>query len=519
MHVAWCGRMRADAFPTIQATLMLLSRLPIEISDTGTVPTRPTTGRDVPSGRLSVHRWLTAVLLLEAAGTAAGVYTMQLVAVPGVPHAVHPWAGTAAAVAVWLLAAHSQQLYDEAMMLSGRPVLPRIAWAVITTFGIVLLVTVGCQTNGALPARQTGCALCAAACILAVRIVWSECLKAAIQDGRHVEHALVVAETPLAARWAAARIERATSGRVSATASTAVSTIGPHQAMGLAYGVCSVDAIEAEVRANRFDRVLIMASGKNGALLCESTATLVTRLARLAIDVTVLPDGPPLALGPRSARRLGDLSGIDLVSRPFPLMQRLLKRIEDIVLAGLILLAVAPAMLVIATLIKMESPGPVLFSQRRIGFHDQVFRVWKFRTMYVDLTDEAGAAQTTRHDPRVTRLGRLLRRTSLDEMPQFFNVVLGDMSIVGPRPHAVGMTVAGQPMHELVEAYSARHRIKPGITGWAQVNGCRGEINSEQKLSRRLTLDCHYIANWSLALDVYVIARTAAMLAFDQHAY
>jgi lipopolysaccharide/colanic/teichoic acid biosynthesis glycosyltransferase len=148
-----------------------------------------------------------------------------------------------------------------------------------------------------------------------------------------------------------------------------------------------------------------------------------------------------------------------------------------------------------------------------------VFDIWKFRTMHHHMADAKAGRQTSRDDRRVTRVGRFLRRTSLDELPQLMNVLRGHMSIVGPRPHALGMTVAGKDMTDLAEGYNARHMMKPGITGWAQVNGCRGEIDSERKLRRRLALDCHYIENWSLRADARIILRTAALIAFDRHAY
>jgi lipopolysaccharide/colanic/teichoic acid biosynthesis glycosyltransferase len=161
----------------------------------------------------------------------------------------------------------------------------------------------------------------------------------------------------------------------------------------------------------------------------------------------------------------------------------------------------------------------VLFRQPRAGFNDRVIEVWKFRTMYADARDDRAVHQTKRNDPRVTRVGRILRRTSLDELPQLFNVLAGSMSIVGPRPHALGMTAAGAALHDVIEDYSARHRLKPGITGWAQVNGCRGEVRTHDQLRRRVSLDCYYIENWSLRLDLWIIARTAVKILNDSDAY
>jgi len=180
-------------------------------------------------------------------------------------------------------------------------------------------------------------------------------------------------------------------------------------------------------------------------------------------------------------------------------------------------------MLLIALAIKFDSRGPVFFRQTRLGFHDKAFKVLKFRTMRADASQGAETGpvlrQTSRDDDRVTRLGRILRRTSLDELPQLFNVISGEMSIVGPRPHAKTMTTAGLPLHAVLDVYASRHRIKPGITGWAQVNGCRGEVTTEAKLRQRVTLDCYYIENWSVALDAWIIFRTIGLALFDKDAY
>jgi lipopolysaccharide/colanic/teichoic acid biosynthesis glycosyltransferase len=176
-------------------------------------------------------------------------------------------------------------------------------------------------------------------------------------------------------------------------------------------------------------------------------------------------------------------------------------------------------MLLIALGIKLDSRGPVFYRQTRLGFHDKAFRVWKFRTMRPNADSGPVLRQTSRDDDRVTRLGRILRRTSLDELPQLFNVISGEMSIVGPRPHAETMTTAGLPLHAVLDVYASRHRIKPGITGWAQVNGCRGEVTTEAKLRERVTLDCYYIENWSIAIDAWIIFRTIGLALFDKDAY
>jgi polysaccharide biosynthesis protein PslA len=205
--------------------------------------------------------------------------------------------------------------------------------------------------------------------------------------------------------------------------------------------------------------------------------------------------------------------------RPISGWRGAVKRLTDIAIALLLLTVFSPVMLVAALAIRLESPGPVLFRQRRIGFANIGFDMLKFRTMHHRAPDRGGIRQTTRHDPRVTRVGAIMRHASLDELPQFFNVLRGNMSIVGPRPHAPG-TCAGGKRYELVSLrYAARHRVLPGITGLAQVRGWRGETDTEEKLLRRLDADLEYIDNWSLWLDLAIMARTAVSIRAMRNAY
>ena len=195
------------------------------------------------------------------------------------------------------------------------------------------------------------------------------------------------------------------------------------------------------------------------------------------------------------------------------------KRIIDIVIAlvGLALLAVP--MLLAALLIKLDSPGPVLFRQRRIGLGNRSFEMLKFRTMYHMESRQVRLRQTARHDPRVTRFGALLRRTSGDELPQLFNVLRGDMSIVGPRPHAPGTCAGSTPFELVTPYYHVRHRVRPGLTGLAQVRGWRGETDTEEKLLHRLEADLEYIEHWSLWRDLAIVARTIISVLGMRNAY
>jgi len=195
------------------------------------------------------------------------------------------------------------------------------------------------------------------------------------------------------------------------------------------------------------------------------------------------------------------------------------KRAEDIVLGLLLLLLTIVPMLLIAAWIRLDSPGPVLFRQRRVGLNGDGFQVLKFRTMYRECAEPVRCRQATRHDPRVTRAGALLRRFSADELPQLFNVLRGNMSLVGPRPHAPGTCAAGRPFEQVVASYGARHRVRPGMTGLAQVRGWRGETDTEDKIHGRVQSDLEYIATWSIWLDLSILLRTLPTLAWARDVY
>ncbi|MEY4562513.1 MAG: hypothetical protein RLZZ618_1790 [Pseudomonadota bacterium] len=216
--------------------------------------------------------------------------------------------------------------------------------------------------------------------------------------------------------------------------------------------------------------------------------------------------------------RLADVNGVPVVGlleTPFTGSNRLFKRLSDIALSSLILLLISPILAVISVAVKLTSSGPVIFKQRRNGLDGEEITVYKFRSMRT-MDDGAVVRQATRGDPRITRLGAFLRKTSLDELPQFINVLQGRMSIVGPRPHAVAHN---QQFRGMIKAYMVRHKVKPGITGWAQVNGHRGETDTIEKMQARVEFDLEYLRNWSLGFDLQIIARTIKLVLLDRNAY
>jgi putative colanic acid biosynthesis UDP-glucose lipid carrier transferase len=212
---------------------------------------------------------------------------------------------------------------------------------------------------------------------------------------------------------------------------------------------------------------------------------------------------------------VNDILTVAVCESPLIGINGTIKRTFDVVVSLFILPLIAPLMLLIATGIKLSSPGPVLFKQRRYGLDGKEISVYKFRSMTV-MEDDEQVAQATRNDPRITRFGGFLRKTSLDELPQFFNVLQGCMSIVGPRPHAVSHN---EIYRSLVKGYMIRHKVKPGITGWAQVKGFRGETDTVEKMQARIDYDLDYLRNWSLFLDFLILFKTIGVIINARNAY
>ena len=252
----------------------------------------------------------------------------------------------------------------------------------------------------------------------------------------------------------------------------------------------------------------------------ERILQMLRKLWVLPIDIRLAAHANKLRFRPRSYSWIGTVPVLDVFDKPITDWNVVVKTAFDRVVGALLLVLLLPVMGLIALAVKLDSKGPVLFRQKRHGFNNEEIEVFKFRSMYVDQLDHTAAKQVTRGDPRVTRVGRFIRKTSLDELPQLFNVVVkGNLSLVGPRPHAVYATAAEHPYEVVVDGYFARHRVKPGITGWAQINGWRGETDTEEKIQKRVECDLYYIENWSLLLDIYILAATPFALIKAENAY
>jgi Undecaprenyl-phosphate glucose phosphotransferase len=276
-----------------------------------------------------------------------------------------------------------------------------------------------------------------------------------------------------------------------------------------------LSALCEAARRGEIDQVLI--SGAH--FTPKRLEQIVEGLSEVCVDVSLIPS-QAIELAPNyRVNLLGAVPVLTLWQRPFRDMSQVVKRAEDLVLSVIAVALLSPVLLVTALLIRLTSPGPVLFVQPRVGFNNEAINVFKFRTMYTHMADLGAKQTTTRDDPRVTPVGRILRRFSIDELPQLFNVLQGSMSLVGPRPHGTEMMVGDRFYHEAVRGYAGRHRVKPGITGYAQVKGLRGEVRTIERAKRRVELDKYYVDHWSFWLDIYILFATVRAVLFDRDAY
>ncbi len=239
----------------------------------------------------------------------------------------------------------------------------------------------------------------------------------------------------------------------------------------------------------------------------------------LPVDIRLSAHTNKLRFRPRSYSYVGSVPFLDVLDKPIADLDSLMKRAFDIFFSICALIALSPVMLITAIAIKLDSKGPVIFRQKRFGFNNEVVEVLKFRSMYTDMSDQDAKQVVTKGDPRVTKVGRFIRKSSIDELPQLINVLSGNLSLVGPRPHAVNAHTQNQLWDEVVDGYFGRHKVKPGVTGWAQINGWRGEVDNEEKIRRRVEHDLYYIENWSVLFDLYILFATPMKLLNTENAY
>ncbi len=288
------------------------------------------------------------------------------------------------------------------------------------------------------------------------------------------------------------------------------SGVGRRQKLG------TVDDLVNFARRTRIDLVIFALPISAESRILE----MLKKLWVLPVDIRLAAHSNKLRFRPRAYSYIGGVPVLDMLDKPITDWDVVMKWLFDKIVGSIILLLASPLMLLTAIAIKLDSRGPVLFKQRRYGFNNELIEVYKFRSMYVDQCDPTALKLVQRGDSRVTRVGAFIRKTSIDELPQLINVVFkGNLSLVGPRPHAVHAKAANRLYDEAVDGYFARHRVKPGITGWAQISGWRGETDTQEKIQRRVEHDLYYIENWSVLFDLFILAKTPLALAKTENAF
>jgi Undecaprenyl-phosphate glucose phosphotransferase len=408
----------------------------------------------------------------------------------------------AVAVVIFLVMARQSHIYSLSRILDATPMIRRLFMVLVVTFSALIAIAAATKTTQ-IYSRLWFFSWASSAIVLIIlaRIGVLAWLQWQLQHGACVFRALSVGigVPPLSTE----QLLVVTGNRARAIRSS------------MLHEIEDVASLADAIRSEHIDQIYITAPW---AMMPELASGLTT-LRFLATDIFLCCSDRRLGGEIASIRQFGSGLALQAAARPIGGWQEIAKRCEDVAVASLALVFASPVMILTAIAIMLESPGPVLFRQNRKGLNGREFTLQKFRSMYCQHADAHAASQTCRDDARVTRVGRFIRRWSIDELPQLFNVIEGSMSIVGPRPHALSTSAAGHKPDDVVEYYASRYRVKPGMTGWAQVNGLRGELNSVKKLQARVDSDLSYIERWSFWLDLKIIALTAREVFFTRNAY
>jgi Undecaprenyl-phosphate glucose phosphotransferase len=400
--------------------------------------------------------------------------------------------------------------FDELLDLSGQIGRIAVCWtgAVLALIAVAFLMKI--SDNYSRMWLVTWSAL-TPAMLLATRSIAANVMTRLSKSDRMKRHIAIVGVGPLSERLCEALLPRTDQAglKIIGIFDDRNSRVGD-SVNGIPVKGCVEDLL-AYGRNNRLDEIVIALPWSAE----ERVAKIVKYLSLLPCDIRLCPDLVGLRYMDSSYSRLGDFMVLDVSQRPIGEWSWIAKLVQDYVIGIAAAILTAPLLAMIALAIRLDSPGPVLFRQKRRGFNHNIITVLKFRTMTV-MEDGAAVRQVTKGDDRITRVGRLLRKTSLDELPQIFNVLMGDMSIVGPRPHPLALD---EQFSDLVDQYHSRHRVRPGITGWAQINGFRGETDTVDKLAKRIEYDLYYIKHWSLWMDFKIIVLTAFTGLINKNAY
>lgn len=466
-------------------------------------PSRLLSARARQAERLSSHYFraldllLLAGVTLLAAWAAGGGRPLQA------PVAVIAPYPLALLTSAWLLRAMG--LYRFAQGESAPGHLARAALAAAGGGAVALLLA-----GSAWPAAAAWTAFAAAGLVSLHLIAWAA-VRRWRADGRLTPNIVVVGATRHAERLigdALARRDLNVLGVFDDRLGRAPEAVAGVPVLG------DLDALLSHRMTPSLDRIVVAVDPSAQKRVREITA----RLQTLPNEVSLVVDQDGRAARDAALSRLAEAPLAPIGGRVDPDRRAFAKRLQDLIVGGLALLALTPVLALIAVAVKLDSPGPVFFRQRRHGFNNEEILVWKFRSMRHEAADARAERQVTADDDRVTRLGRFLRRTSLDELPQLINVVRGEMSLVGPRPHAVGMKTGETESARLVAEYAWRHRMKPGMTGWAAINGSRGPLHSAADVRRRVQLDIDYIDRQSFWLDLWIMLVTVPVLLGDRQA-
>lgn len=351
----------------------------------------------------------------------------------------------------------------------------------------------------------------AAALLVPAHLIYASLLGALTRAGHFALNVVVVGATD-AARGLIERNARSGDLNVLGVFDDRLSRAPTSLAGALVLG--DLDALLSWPQLPTVDRIIVAVSKASQ----DRTRVLIDRLRALPNKVVLLFDMDGLGAGPSTLAQVADAPAAYVSGAPENARRVFWKRVQDLVIGSIALMIFSPVMLLVALAIKLDSRGPVFFRQARHGSNNEIIRVWKFRSMRTETTDHRAERQVTAGDPRVTRVGRIIRKTSIDELPQLFNVLAGEMSLVGPRPHAVGMKTGDVESEKLVAEYAHRHRIKPGMTGWAQIHGSRGPVNTAEDVAERVRYDVEYIDRANFWLDLWIMAATIPCLIGDTRA-
>lgn len=404
---------------------------------------------------------------------------------------------------------YGREMFNNRLMLRSTVV----AWS--ASFGLVLLLHTVFRVIAYLPLSMAVLWYGVTLVLLVVgRLLMLVFFQRRIREGRFVGRSVILGATENGGRLARHMLQNAdiSSGLLGFIDDRKPERIDPKLRPQL---IGNFALLEELIRSNEVDQVLMALP-----VTAESRNHYYAGLLRkMPVQVFLVPEMQAFNYALPRVAEISDVPMLVVSEPPLKGWAPAYKRAEDVVLASFAVLLLSPLMLLTAIAIKLDSRGPVLFRQRRYGYNHQLIEVYKFRSMYHDQRDMNAAVQTRAGDPRVTRVGRFIRKSSIDELPQLFNVLAGSMSMVGPRPHATATKAADIPFEEAVADYVARHKVKPGITGLAQVHGYRGETDTLEKIQKRVEYDLAYIENWSLGLDMFILLRTLPAVLSMKAAY